>query len=412
MSSVTFSPGRIRPSDVRQKPAVVRFGAGKVSFLDLDEDEPHPGPPPITKIELDAFLHKGADDARQLSQVQVRRALEEREIEHGSFAAEDAKKLQAAFISEFQERSEQLQADFAAWEASHKRWRAEADVRERLREQAAEEEQALVGYERAAYMLRMLREDGDEAEKAGPESSMCPETLRCHFGPVLTRPMVKALRTNTTVTSIDLSNNRLDDVAGLHIAKMLKLNRTLLQLDVNCNNLGATSACALSSVLSGPNRNNVLIALNLQGNPLLDDERDAVAEALAKIIQSNDSLTSLNLFGTGVGAREGAQLSEALAGNKSLIVLDAGCEVRAIDKANMHDRLLENKIVFDEHALVLKKLRGVKRQELAQKRHAIANETRVEAMRLEAEEHNVHVLKIGPLRRLLAIAAAHEVLQR
>ena len=57
-------------------------------------------------------------------------------------------------------------------------------------------------------------------------------------------------RWNKTLTSLNMSNNKIGDVGAIHIANGLKTNRTLLVLNLASNKIGDTGAAALATALS------------------------------------------------------------------------------------------------------------------------------------------------------------------
>jgi hypothetical protein len=111
--------------------------------------------------------------------------------------------------------------------------------------------------------------------------------------------LVKALSTNTSLISLDVSDNRI----GAEGAKALSTNTSLTSLDVSYNRIGAEGAKALST-------NTSLISLKVRGNQIGTEG--------AKALSTNTTLTSLKVTGNQIGD-EGAK---ALSTNTTLTLLD------------------------------------------------------------------------------------------
>ena len=88
-----------------------------------------------------------------------------------------------------------------------------------------------------------------------------------------------ALKTNRTLSSLDLRNNRLNSECGLSIARLLLCNRTLSSLDLRWNNLGAAGGAAIADALV---RNHHVRHIMLSGNRVPSQTIRAIEEALAK----------------------------------------------------------------------------------------------------------------------------------
>ncbi|RLN74354.1 hypothetical protein BBJ28_00008615 [Nothophytophthora sp. Chile5] len=187
--------------------------------------------------------------------------------------------------------------------------------------------------------------------------------------------LARAMRHNTNVISLDLSNNGLTDVVGVSLGNMLTTNKKLRALDLGFNQLTNRS---LESIGGALRVNNVLTSLVLDSNPVLQLQKDgagasssssaptggngnantanstakasaSMAVALAQVdpftsaLVINKSLTSLNLFNTGIGNEVGRALAHALAKNTSLISLEvAGNLLNHSDLANISSLLKKN----------------------------------------------------------------------
>jgi len=92
------------------------------------------------------------------------------------------------------------------------------------------------------------------------------------------------------LTSLDLSNNRLDAEAGNAISQALLINVSLKTLSLRGNDLGLKGAKSLAIALW---RNFFLTSLDLSHNALLPESGGALAEALME----NTAMRSINLDG-------------------------------------------------------------------------------------------------------------------
>jgi hypothetical protein len=112
------------------------------------------------------------------------------------------------------------------------------------------------------------------------------------------------LQINATLTSLDLGGNHKIGVAGVTaLASGLQTNTTLTSLNLEFNGIGTAGATALATALQ---TNTTLTSLDLGGN----DIGDAGATALATALQTNTTLTELILYGNNIcDAAEAALLS-------------------------------------------------------------------------------------------------------
>jgi hypothetical protein len=167
---------------------------------------------------------------------------------------------------------------------------------------------------------------------------------------VTCRAVARVLAQNSSLLSLDISRSDLGDEAGLHLAEMLKTNRRLLKLEVERNGFGPATIKAFGDALTF---NNTLTFLSVENNPLTvsrsdDRQHDFTGvEHFAKTLESNSSLTSLNMFCTQMsmegtlsvcfGVRRpsmltlwcavltgGRALAKGLLANSNLIVMDVG----------------------------------------------------------------------------------------
>jgi Ran GTPase-activating protein (RanGAP) involved in mRNA processing and transport len=136
--------------------------------------------------------------------------------------------------------------------------------------------------------------------------------------------LTEALKTNTVLTSLDLSDNRLGDagkrsrgvINAYLVRNRMQKDSTLTYLNLN-NQLGAAGVQALAAVLK---TNTTLTSLDLDSNQL----GDTGAQALTEALKTNTTLTSLDLSGNQLGDVGVQALAEALKTNTTLTRLNLG----------------------------------------------------------------------------------------
>ena len=142
--------------------------------------------------------------------------------------------------------------------------------------------------------------------------------LTCSYWFFFSKPSLStlrlALRANTSLTSLDLSRNSIDDEGANSLCQALKVNTSLTSLSLGLNSIGDEGAHSLSEALRV---NTSLTSLVLVKNVI----RDGGANFLSEALKVNTSLTSLDLFGNFIGDEGAASLSEALRVNTSLALL-------------------------------------------------------------------------------------------
>jgi Ran GTPase-activating protein (RanGAP) involved in mRNA processing and transport len=102
-----------------------------------------------------------------------------------------------------------------------------------------------------------------------------------------TTSIAKALRKNTTLTELDLNNNQISDESVLHLGHALKDNSNLTYLNLNYNNIGPDS---LEAFAFGLSHNQSIQTLHLSHNKI----QSGVAY-LGESLKCNQSLTELSL---------------------------------------------------------------------------------------------------------------------
>ncbi|KFH63132.1 hypothetical protein MVEG_11169 [Podila verticillata NRRL 6337] len=124
----------------------------------------------------------------------------------------------------------------------------------------------------------------------------------------------EALKTNSTLTTLDLRGNSIGDNGAQALGEALKTNSTLATLHLCSNSIGDKGAVALSEAIK---INSTLTNLYLQHNSIGENGAVALSEAL----KANSTLTTLGLRGNSIGENGAAALSEALKANSTLTTL-------------------------------------------------------------------------------------------
>jgi len=353
-------------------------------------------------------------NAATLQPGDVRYELEKRGLQPSGFANTDAEMLQKEFDKEFSANLEE--ARIKRREAK-RRAALQAGLqkrREKMESTLQEEQDELASNRPVAMVIEMVKEN------------MTDKSLRLDVNSVAARVLSKAMWANNTITCIDLSSSALSDHAGSYLARILKRNSTLKKMELDSNQLGVKTCIAFGESLRV---NTSLVYLSLDSNPLcglLTDEGfgdSSGIQALADSLSENTTLTSLNLFRTGITQNGGVALAQGIAGkgNNTLLFCEVGhnliamAEVKQIaDKldANLaayeaRERQRRQDLISDEERQAQRDREASeesKRQELAEWLRS-RREQRAESRRLEEEEK---ILQVQAAAEEAARVAAQE----
>ncbi|XP_061709555.1 leucine-rich repeat-containing protein 74B-like [Cydia pomonella] len=127
--------------------------------------------------------------------------------------------------------------------------------------------------------------------------------------------MAKSLINNRTLTTINLTDNFLNDDACFHLGEMLTNNTALTELNLSGCRIGPSGALRLCAGLP---KNKGLKVLNLSRNQLGDAGTDHFAGA----IFSQANVQEVNLSNNGISGKSAQTLSEALEWNNKITYLD------------------------------------------------------------------------------------------
>lgn len=137
--------------------------------------------------------------------------------------------------------------------------------------------------------------------------------------------LCESLYEDTIFRELDLSYNRLDDLAAQAVARLIKMNRCITRINLTGNELTQGGAAHLAEALSSSDV--VLEVLQLGGN---GDLGDAGVSSLGSMLRKNTSLLTLDINGTGAGIKGLISICTALGAsdepdaNKTLLSLDIG----------------------------------------------------------------------------------------
>ena len=128
----------------------------------------------------------------------------------------------------------------------------------------------------------------------------------------------QALSVNTSLTYLDLSSNRILDSGAASLSQALLVNTSLIHLRLGSQIIGDCGAASLFGALSV---NTALTYLDLHSNMI----GDSGAACLSQALSFNTSLTGVNLCYNVIGDSGAASLSQALSVNTTLTVLNLDC---------------------------------------------------------------------------------------
>ena len=124
--------------------------------------------------------------------------------------------------------------------------------------------------------------------------------------------MARALKINQSLVVLNLSATELDDSAAVALSDSLMYNATLTDLNISNNLVTELGCCALADSLQ---YNPIVRCLNLAGNRIKDEG----AVALGHALQRNHTIASLDLSSCWIGEEGCITLADALAGSISLL---------------------------------------------------------------------------------------------
>ncbi len=228
-------------------------------------------------------------------------------------------------------------------------------MKAKRREKQRKAAQQLGLQKRRMLMEKTLQEEQDELAKnhqIGMVIELIKEnavgtSLRVSVNSITARSLAKAMWVNNTITCLDLSSNDLNDHAGTYLARILKRNSTLKKIELDNNRLGPKSCQAFGESLMS---NTSLVYLSLDSNPIVTENDSSGFRVLADALRVNRTLTSLNLWRTGITESAGKVLASAIDENHTLLFCDNGHNAITVgDVKKITDKLDTNLANFEKN---------------------------------------------------------------
>ena len=168
------------------------------------------------------------------------------------------------------------------------------------------------------YLSDSTEDKGDQAlsEALKTNSTLTALNLsHIKIGESEAQALSEALKTNSTLTTLDLSRSRIRDEEVQALSEALKINATLTNLNLNFIIIGKKGILALSEALM---INSTLTTLNLRSCYIGEEGAHALSEAL----KTNLTLTTLDLYRNPIGGNGAKALSAAFKTNSTLVTLN------------------------------------------------------------------------------------------
>jgi Ran GTPase-activating protein (RanGAP) involved in mRNA processing and transport len=167
---------------------------------------------------------------------------------------------------------------------------------------------------------------GESCDYLGEFLRVNKSVVKLHLGsnslsPSAALSLARGLRENTTLEELDLWNCNLGDESGAEILEAVRRAKSLKLLRLNMNKLKRSSLEAVVRLLQTPT---ALATLNLDSNPHLFGSDDATEDAFVHALELNKNLRSLGIPYTGVNDYSAKLFFRALTRNNTLEYLDIG----------------------------------------------------------------------------------------
>lgn len=272
--------------------------------------------------------------AASLNSADIFYEMEKRGLKSTGFPDTDIEMLQNAFNEEF---TRDMEAIRAQRRESKRRAAQQAGMQRRrmIMQQTLQEEQNELAANPSVTLIL-------DSVKANQTDS----SLRIDINSIAARSLAKAMWVNDNIICLDLSSNQLNDKAGKYIARILNRNNNLRKMELDNNHFGGETLTAFGESLR---INTSLTYLSLDSNPLMASPNALNGfEDFALAIKGNTTLTSVNLFRTGINSKGGRALAAAMAENKTLLFCDiAHNNMDMCDTKSVAESLDNNLAAFD-----------------------------------------------------------------
>ncbi|XP_063162870.1 leucine-rich repeat-containing protein 34 [Candoia aspera] len=149
--------------------------------------------------------------------------------------------------------------------------------------------------------------------------------------------IAKAMHRNETLWYLRMTGNKIENKGAMYFAAMIQVNNTIQKLDFGDCDLGTQSVIALATVL---NQNESVKALNLN-RPILYSEAEETTIHIAAMLKVNSTLVELHLCKHEMKNFGVERLCDALYENTSLRYLDLSCNKISRDGVKFLGQLLK-----------------------------------------------------------------------
>eukprot|EP00750_Incisomonas_marina_P033182 INCI9605.2.p1 GENE.INCI9605.2~~INCI9605.2.p1 ORF type:complete len:440 (+),score=81.84 INCI9605.2:127-1446(+) len=327
----------------------------------------------------------------QMPSFEIMEHLRKRGCVPTGFYEDDKRQLQLLFDEDYEKQKLTRQAYMAHVNANRKaNFTREFAERKRARD-VMETSTALKNNPRVPVWLDLV--------KSGRSSPfMCWNSIK--------RPLVRHISVQLPVTSkligLEFCRCNINDEICEFVANMLQSNRSLRQLDLSENSIGAAGLFKLAKALEV---NDVLRFIGLQGNPIRmspdsSEPTESGVRALGDMLRVNNTLVRLDLLNTGLGAESFSCLAEALRSNSSVLILDADTSVSSLtDARNIKLALATNQ--HKEKLELAKKSKMRLKEKRVEVREKKLVAEKVEEERMSAWIENARRTRIQDRKRLL-----------
>jgi hypothetical protein len=197
---------------------------------------------------------------------------------------------------------------------------------------------------------------------------------------------------SSSLTSLDISTNRLGDVGAQSLSSGIARSRTLDSLSLSRNGVGKVGALAIAGAINA-SQSRSLRSLTMGCNPLGDDGAAAVAKALA---HPACCLKALNLFSAEIGDAGAKAIAIAVASCNSIALLDLGFNRFDAQIASSITKLLD----VNEARLAAAEEKRATADHLAAAQRQLSEERK--RVRVQSEQAIKQQAEIARLQRLLA----------
>ena len=271
--------------------------------------------------------------ASSLTALDIFYEMERRGLKSTGFPEIDKDILQRAFNEEFQAKAEE---ELAKIKERKRRQAQQAGLQRRrmqMEQTLQEEQDVLASSHQLGMMIELIKDDA------------VASSIRIEVNSISARSLAKVMWVNTCVTCLDLSSNKLDDHAGAYVARILTRNKTLKKMELDNNEFSHKTLAAFGESLRV---NNSLVYLSVDSNPLFTNDDTKGSRSFAEALRLNTTLTSLNLWRTGMKPADGELLASALDHNSVLLFVDISHNgVKMREMKRIADKLDRNMAAYE-----------------------------------------------------------------